>query len=157
MFALYQAGQQEEALREADIAIKMGSKSNFLYRHRALILTAMGKPAEGLKVINEAEARFGGVPADWVPIRGYLLGLLKRNAEAEKLILEFTRQGALPHQLGLMQLGLGDRAKALDYFEQCSRSDPTNLMHAIPEYYMRTLDGDPRFEAIKRNLHMLPQ
>jgi TolB-like protein len=152
MFALYQAGQFDEALSEADVAVRLGSESNFLYRHRALILAAMGKPDEGLTVIDGARSHLGGVPADWMPVRGYLLGQLKRRAEAEQLIREFTSAGALPHQLGLIYLGLGERAKALDYFERAYETDPTDTAHAIPEYYMRVLDGEPRFEAIKRKL-----
>jgi hypothetical protein len=29
--------------------------------------------------------------------------------------------------------------------------------HAIPEYYMRALDGEPRFEALKRKLGLVAQ
>jgi len=157
MLALYQAGQFDEALSHADVALRLGSESNFIYRHRALILAAKGDPAGGLKVIEDAQSRLGGVPADWLPVRGYLLGLLKRRAETEHLLSEFIRKGALPNQVGLIYLGMGEQAKALDSFEQTLDRDPSTMTHAVSEYYMRVLDGDPRFEAIKRKLGLVPQ
>lgn len=152
MLALYQAGHFEEALNEADEAIRLGSISNFVYRHRALILAAKGDPAGGLKVIEDAQSRLGGVPSDWLPIRGYLLGLLKRRVEAEHVLAEVT---LLPNQIGLIYLGLGERTKALDSFERSMQTDRATMGHAVSEYYMRELDGDPRFEAMKRKLGLL--
>lgn len=152
MLNLYQVGQFDEALSEADTAIRLGRESNFIYRHRALILAAKGDPAAGLKVIDDAQSRLPGVPADWLPVRGYLLGLLHRRAEVGQLIREFTKMGALPHQLALIYLGLGDREKAIDACERALEANRADLVHAISEYYMRVLDGDARFERIKRQL-----
>ena len=115
---MYQAGQFDEELSHADVALRLGSESNFIYRHRALILAAKGDPAGGLKVIEDAQSRLDSVPADWLPVRGYLLGLLKRRGEAEHLLSGFVRKGALPNQIGLIYLGMGEQAKALDSFEQ---------------------------------------
>jgi TolB-like protein len=153
MFFLYQNGEFDEALKEADFAIQNGPQNAFLYRHRALILAAKEDSEGGLKVIDDAQTQFGGVPADWQPVRGYLLGQLKRRSEAEHTIREFSKQGALPLQIGLIYLGMGERAKALTFFEQSLvTEDRADLAHAIPEYYMRVLDGEPRFEALKRKL-----
>lgn len=153
MFFLYQNGEFDEALKEADFAIQRGPSNAFLYRHQALILAAKGDPEGGLKAIDDARARFGGVAGDWQPARGYLLGLLKRRSEADHTIREFSKQGALPLHIGLIYLGMGEQAKALTFFEQSLvTEDRADLAHAIPEYYMRVLDGEPRFEALKRKL-----
>ncbi len=154
MLALYQAGQFDEALREANAALQLGSPSNFVRRHRALILGAMGKPTEGLADIDDAQARSGGVLSDWAPVRGYLLGRSNQSEAARKYISQYADQSPPPHHLGIMYLGLDDRPKALDYFEKSLRVDASVLANTIPEYYMRVLDGNPRFEAIKRKLRM---
>ncbi len=107
MFFLYQNGEFDEALKEADFAIQRGPSNAFLYRHQALILAAKGDPGGGLKAIDDARARFGGVAGDWQPVRGYLLGLLKRRSEAEHLIGEYSKQGAPPLHIGLIYLGMG--------------------------------------------------
>jgi TolB-like protein len=152
MFALYQIGQFDEALNEANFAIKNGPSNAFVFRHQALILAAKGDPAGGLKVIDEAKARLGGVPAEWSPVRGYLLGLLHRRAEAEQLVREFSAQGALPHQLGFIYLGMDEKEKALAAYERSMATDRADVAHSIPEYYMRVLDGLPKFEAMKQKL-----
>jgi adenylate cyclase len=152
MFALYQIGQFDEALNEADFAIRNGPSNAFIFRHQALILAAKGDPAGGLKVIDDAKIRLGGVPAEWSPVRGYLLGLLHRRAEAEQLVREFSTQGALPHQLGFIYLGMDDKEKALAAYQRSMETDPADVAHSIPEYYMRVLDGLPGFEAMKQKL-----
>jgi hypothetical protein len=80
------------------------------------------------------------------------LGLLKRRVEAEHVLAEVT---LLPNQIGLIYLGLGERTKALDSFERSMQTDRATMGHAVSEYYMRELDGEPRFEAMKRKLGLL--
>jgi hypothetical protein len=52
----------------------------------------------------------------------------------------------------VIYLGMGEKSKSLDYLERSVAENPADLAHAIPQYYLRELDGDPRFEAIKRKL-----
>ena len=156
MLALYRAGQFDDALAEADTATRLGSPSYFLARHRALILAAKGDLDGGLKVIDDARARLGGVPEDWMAVRGYILGRMGRRAEVEQLVREYTRVGPKPQSLGTIYVGMGERSKALDQFEQALETERVNLTHVIPQYWVRVLDGDPRFEAIKRKLGLLP-
>ena len=152
MLALYRSGRFDEALSEADTALRLGPMSYAVSRHRALILAAKGDLAGGLRAIDDARARLGGVPEDWMTVRGYILGRLGRRAETEALIRDYIRLGALPHNLGVIYLGLGDRAKALDLFEQELPTRPADLTQTIAQYYSRVLDGDPRFEALKQKL-----
>ena len=91
-------------------------------------------------------------PLSGLPVRGYLLGQLNRRNEADHLIRDFTKAGALPHQLGLIYLGMGEHAKALSLCEQALISDRSDVAHSIPEYYMRVLDGEPRMRQIKHKL-----
>jgi TolB-like protein len=156
MLALYRAGRFDDALAEADTATRLGSPNYFLARHRALILAAKGDFDGGLKVIDDARARLGGVPEDWMAVRGYILGRMGRRAEVEQLIGEYRRLGSEPQSLGTIYVGMGERAKALDQFELALETERVNLTHVIPQYWVRVLDGDPRFEAIKRKLGLAP-
>lgn len=67
---------------------------------------------------------------------GYLLGLLHQRAEAEQLVRVFSTQGALPHQLGFIYLGMHEKEKALAEYERSMETDPADVAHSIPEYYM---------------------
>jgi len=155
MFLLYQAGQFAEALSEADIALQLGSKSNFVHRHRALILGAMGRPLDGLKEIDDAQAQLGGRAGEWAMVRGYLLGRAKRRGEAEKLLRAYRATEEVPPlHIAVIYLGMEERAKSLDYFEKALAETPADMAHAVSQYYMRVLDGEPRFESIKRKLRL---
>jgi TolB-like protein len=156
MIALYRAGSFDEALGEADAAIRLGSQSYFIRRHQAWILAAKGDLTGALKTIDDARAQLGGVPEDWMTVRGYILGRMGRRAEVDQLIREYTRVGVRPHNLAAIYLGLGERTKALDLFEQALRTERVELTHVIPQYFVRALDGEPRFEAIKRKLGLAP-
>ena len=68
------------------------------------------------------------------------------------LFRDFTRAGALPHQLGLIYLGMGEHAKAFSLCEQALISDRSDVAHSIPKYYMRVLDDEPRMRQIKHKL-----
>ena len=46
--------------------------------------------------------------------------------------------------------------KALELFEKACREDPIDTSHLIPEYFMRGFDGEPRFEAMKKKLRIIP-
>jgi hypothetical protein len=89
-------------------------------------------------------------------VRGYILGRMGRRVEVEQLIREYTRVGPKPQSLGTIYVGMGERSKALDQFEQALETERVNLTHVIPQYWVRVLDGEPRFEAIKRKLGLLP-
>jgi len=90
-------------------------------------------------------------------VRGYILGRLGRRAEVDQLIGEFTRlRAGSANNLAAIYLGLGERTKALDLFEQGLKNDRVGLTHSVPQYWARPLDGDPRFEAIKRKLGLVP-
>jgi TolB-like protein/Flp pilus assembly protein TadD len=157
MLALYRAGRFDDALGEADAAIRLGPQNYFLRRHRAWILAAQGDLAGALKTIDDAREQLGGVPEDWMTVRGYILGRLGRRAEVDQLIGEFTRlRAGSANNLAAIYLGLGERTKALDLFEQGLKNDRVGLTHSVPQYWARPLDGDPRFEAIKRKLGLVP-
>lgn len=155
MIALYRAGQFDEALSEIETTLRLGPQSYAVYRHKALTLAAKGDLAGGLQVIDDARSRLPGVPEDWMTVRGYILGKMGRRAEAEQLLREFKRSDPGDVNVGVIYLGRGDRDKALQYFERALTTQRVALAHAIPEYYMRVLDDDPRFESIKRELGLL--
>jgi tetratricopeptide (TPR) repeat protein len=152
MLALYRAGRFDEALSEAEAATRLGPESYMVDRHRALILAAKGDLAGGLKAIDDARARLGGAPDDWMTVRCYILGRMGRHSEAGELLREYARVSGNQQQLGVMYLGLGERNRALECFEKALETEPTSLAHTIPQYYARVLDGDPRFEALRKKL-----
>jgi tetratricopeptide (TPR) repeat protein len=155
MFALYQAGQFEEALTEADTAQKMDFANYFIRRHRALILAARGSFPEALKAMDDARSELGGDPENWMTVQGYILGKMGNRTAALQLISDYPQKGATDLNLGVVYLGIGDRSKALDLFEAAAQKDPSQVAHVIAEYFCRTLDGDPRFEALKRKLGII--
>lgn len=157
MIALYRAGRFDEALTEADLCQRLSPTSYFIRRHRALILTARGNPAAGLKAIDDAHTELGGVPEDWMTVRGYILGKMGDRAAAGNLLREYIRLGATDLNLAVVYLGMGEREKALDRMERGLESDPSSFAHTVAQYFSRALDGDVRFEAMRRKVGIAVQ
>jgi TolB-like protein/Flp pilus assembly protein TadD len=153
MIALYRAGQFDEALSEVETTLRLGPPSYAVYRHKALLLAAKGDLEAGLRVIDEARTRLEGVPEDWMTVRGYILGRLNRRDEAGRLARDYPQSPDL--NVGIIYLGMNDRDRALEYFRKALTTQRVALTHAIPEYYSRVLDGDPRFESIKKELGLV--
>ena len=73
-------------------------------------------------------------------------------AEAEDLKKKSLRGSATPFNLALVSLGLGDRARALDYLEQAYAADSQWLGWLKLDRTFDPLRSEPRFAALMRKL-----
>jgi tetratricopeptide (TPR) repeat protein len=75
-------------------------------------------------------------------------------AELEDLKKKSLRGVVTPFNLALVYLGLGDRARALDYLERSYDADTQWLGWLKNDRTFDPLRSEPRFVALMRKLHL---
>jgi hypothetical protein len=75
-------------------------------------------------------------------------------AEIEDLKKRSLRGSPTPFDMALVSLGLGDRARTLDYLERAYASDSQWLGWLKGDRTFDPLRTEPRFVALMRKLHL---
>jgi TolB-like protein/DNA-binding winged helix-turn-helix (wHTH) protein/Flp pilus assembly protein TadD len=94
----------------------------------------------------------------FLSLLGYLYGLSGRTAEAGAILTELTAKSRTetvsPNSFMLVQIGLGDRRKALEYLEQNFAMRNPSLVVLGNEPAFDPLRGEPRFQEILKALKL---
>jgi serine/threonine-protein kinase len=105
-------------------------------------------------------ARTMGAPPFITAFLGYAYGKSGARGRALSTLEELKRMSpgreAAPFNLGLVYLGLGDRNRAIDYFERAYAANSEFLVWLKVDRVYEPLRGDPRFIALMKKMNFAP-
>lgn len=152
---LYRARRYEDALRELERVKELDGNYPITYLNEALVFAAQERYDQALASAERAR-ELDPESLDLAAISGYVLGRAGDRPRAAAVLGELQARARSefvhPWTLGLVHLGLGDTASAIDALERGyqQRSWMTALARVNPEF--DPLRGDPRFEALLRRI-----
>ena len=123
------------------------------------VLCLMGRYAEAIESFGKALALRGGVPST-VAALGQTLALAGQEEEARKClhdleIMSLTRYVS-SSCFAILNLGLGDLAKSLDWLEKSFSQHELATKAIIVHPVWDPLRGEPRFQHMLRQVASLP-
>ena len=130
-------------------------------QQRGVLAPLLDHPSTAFLVLADAATAAAIPGADFVPIAGagHLTPMERPGAvaaalaELEDLKKRSLRGSATPFNLALVYLGLGDRARALDYLEKAYAADSQWLGWLKNDRVFDPLRSEPRFMALMKKLH----
>jgi serine/threonine-protein kinase len=149
-------GRREQALAEARRAWELDSNSTLVHNLGSLAFFQQGETAWARRIADRpAEAAFQRGTL------GYVLAGTGATAEARRLLRPILeRQGRSwfdQINLALLNLGLGDTARALDAMERAvERGEPLAAFHALAAPIYDPVRASPRFAAVVRRAGLDP-
>ena len=122
-----------------------------------LVYQAQGRSEKALDVFQKLYEKDQALAA--APL-GYIYGRLGRKEEALKILAranEMAQQTYFPPQeIAIIQLGIGDRDKALEWLEKAYDERFAYLIYLTVEPLFDPLHGDARFANLARRLNLQP-
>lgn len=91
-----------------------------------------------------------------VALLGFAYGVDRRPAEARKMLKKLAQMnrsdGIDPYLFGIVHLGIGEKARALDYIEKSADSHSGEALWMGVDPTLDGLRGEPRFKALLKRL-----
>jgi len=153
---LYRARRYDEALQQLRAMLELDPNYPVAHLNLGLVHAAQGKYTEAIAAFERARSLDAG-SAELTALLAYALARSGERRQATALLAELqaksAREFVQPFAVGLVHLGLGDHAAAVDCLERGyqERSWMTALIKVNPE--LDALRGDSRFEALVRRLN----
>jgi tetratricopeptide (TPR) repeat protein len=150
VWQLYAARKYEEAEKEL-IAWNERSADSYI---TASLYLATGRQSEAVDMLRKSAA---GPDPGLIELMflGHALGATGARAEAQKVLnrlLELRQQRNVPSQyIALVFEGLGERAKALEWFEKAYSERSMNIWF-LPDPRLDGIRKDPRYYKILRGM-----
>ena len=153
----YYARRFDQARYHATRAIMMNPTQEESHRILGMSLAFEGRLAEAERVLREARD-LPGAGAYALGTLGFALARAGKRAEAEALLAELESRArsayVTPVAFGTLLIGLGDKARALDYAERSVAERRGWLVYAKVNPVFDDLKGEPRFEEIVRQMKL---
>jgi len=151
----YYARRFEPARDHMARAIAMNPTAEENYWILGLILNQMGQWSDAERVLREGMA-FPEVSSHTLAVLGYTLGRSGRRAEAESLLTQLeerARSGYVsPVPFGILSIGLGNIAAALDFAERAYQERRGWVVYTQVNPIMDPLRGEARFQDLVRRM-----
>jgi len=151
----YYARRFEPARDHMARAIAMNPTAEENYWILGLILNQMGQWSDAERVLREGMA-FPEVSSHTLAVLGYALGRSGRGAEAESLLTQLeerARSGYVsPVPFGILSIGLGNIAAALDFAERAYQERRGWVVYTQVNPIMDPLRGEARFQDLVRRM-----
>jgi serine/threonine-protein kinase len=154
---LMRAGRTEEALAEAQRALKVDPSYPRLHTLTGWIFVTLGRTAEGLAALERAVE----LSPDSVLFRaqlGQALGMAGQEARARAILADLEAlsrtQYVAAYYLAHVHTGLGERDAAIDCLER-ALEDRSGAIYGIKgSYLFAGLRDHPRFQALLRRMNL---
>ena len=152
VFHLYNARRYDEALSVAQKGVETEPDHPYWIWLIPRIYLAQSKFEDA---IREQEKRTQGDALRRSMVLGYVYARTGRRREAET-ILNTLLQSAKPNNTAVayIYIGLGEKARALDYLEKAYEQRDNIITHLKVEPLFDTLRGEPRFQELQRRVHL---
>ncbi len=145
----------EQARYHLGRAIAMNPTAEESYRVLGLTLALEGQMDDAVRVLREAVAMHGAGSYTTASL-GYALARSGNTEEARALLTGLERQRregyVSPVALATLQIGLGDRQRALDWAERAYDERRGWLAYLTVNPVVDPLRSDPRFEALVKKM-----
>ena len=156
---LYRQRRYGESLRQFEQALAFAPHLAVLHYWMGHLHCAAGRYEQALDCYRGSAPGIGtpGVAAHI----GYCHARCGRREEALNVLRELEERSArevvLPHYVALIHMGLGDRARALDWFERGVDVRVPSLALYVGTPMVDDLAAEPRFQAIMRRMNLPPR
>jgi tetratricopeptide (TPR) repeat protein/tRNA A-37 threonylcarbamoyl transferase component Bud32 len=154
---LYLARRHDEASQQLEQLLNVEKSFTLGYFTLAVIRLAQGRTADALELMDtglKMSPNDSGAIADWGMIHG-MLGNRDKAAEATGRLEKMASQRYVaPYFLALPWIGLGDKAKALDWLEKAADDRSWQLPYIGAEPKMDSLRSEPRFGNLLQRLKL---
>lgn len=156
MFPLYEARRYKECVQVGRDLLVVHPNAPWILLVMGQALFLEGRRQEGIHTLERSLALDRIPPGiGWL---GYAYGRMGRSEQARSALAELKRMqhGAYidPYYFGIVHLGLGERARALDYIEQAGRSHSPEAKLLRVDPILDPLRSEPRFRALLNELKM---
>jgi serine/threonine protein kinase/Flp pilus assembly protein TadD len=160
-WAHFRSGDYSSALEASEEVIKLDQDSFAGYHNKAFTLIGMGQDTEAEKNLRLAYEKSGQAPF-YLARLGYGLGVLGKKEEAAKLlkqlegIAQVESEEVKAHHFGLLYLGLGEDAKAIEWFERALDEGDMALNYLGSNFYWdadrKPLRENPTYQPLLRRI-----
>jgi len=154
---LYLARRHDEASQQLEQLMNVEKSFTLGHFTLAVVRLAQGRAADALALMDtglKMSPNDSGAIADWGMIHG-MLGNRDKAAEAiGRLEKMATLRYIAPYFLALPWIGLGDKAKALDWLEKAADDRSWQLPYIGAEPKMDSLRSEPRFGNLMQRLKL---
>ena len=156
-WALQVAGRATEALELDRRTSDLDPTFYYPAAQEALAALYVGNVREAMAKFREA--RTLGAPAYITAYLAYSQAISGDRAGAMATLDELQRMSpggkVAPYNLALLYLGLGDRARTLDYLEQAYAGNSQQIDWLKVDPIFKSLRAEPRFVALLKQMHFL--
>jgi TolB-like protein/DNA-binding winged helix-turn-helix (wHTH) protein/Flp pilus assembly protein TadD len=151
---LSEAGQVDEAVKQLQAVFEMDPQFAVAHESLGLIFAREGKYKEAIEEF-QTKARLGGDPN--LSAIAYSYALWGKKMEALKMLSQLQRSGGVPAEMAVIDLGLGDKEKALAWLEKTYEDHEDDaLLYLKEDPIYDPLRSDPRFQSILRRMNFPP-
>lgn len=154
---LYFQRRYDEAYQQLTKAMTLDSGFSEAYAWRGRVLLQRGKYSDAIADIETAY-RISPTSRTIAPILAYAYGLSGNRAKAQSrlqsLLAASEQKSVSPWSIGVIYLGLGDKARSFDWFEKAVRQHSIDTLdfNVAPE--CDPLRQDPRFRQLLADLNL---
>jgi serine/threonine protein kinase/Tfp pilus assembly protein PilF len=146
------AGQYQRALAEVQRAFKVDPGNPVVYMHLGLIRLQRGQIDSAVAALEQG-VRLGASDADARSRLAHAYGLAGRRDEANRMLKDLMgNPGVDPLHIARVQLGLGNRDKALSWLQRAYQERSWEVITALggqdPAFHV--LRSDPRFVTLRK-------
>jgi serine/threonine-protein kinase len=157
VWKLYQAGEYQEAEMEVRKLIQWNPTSEFNYVTASVYLQT-GRQSEAVAILQK-EAAVPNPGVIELMFLAHALGVTGAKAEGRKVLaqlMSLSEQRYVPPQfIATAYEGLGDRERALQWFEKAVAERSINIWY-FPDPRLDSIRTEPRFKSLMRQMG-LPQ
>jgi tetratricopeptide (TPR) repeat protein len=152
-YMLYFARRYDQAIEQLKKTLEIDKNYPFSHLILAYCYDAMGRYSEAITEY-ETHIRLGGDNTSDQCYLGYSLAKAGRRTEAEAILkkLETTKEYVSPAELAVLNVGLGDKEKALSSLEGAYAAHDLQLGYLGVDSHFDSLRSEPRFQELIRKV-----
>jgi len=137
-------------------AIELSSEESYVWERFGPVLLMEGKNTQAIDALEKARDYSRG-QQDSLAWLGYAYAVSGQRADARNVLNQLARlraeaQYVSPLHTSLIYIGLQDKDSALAALEEAVERRDEYLVYVNVQPEFRSLDGDPRFESLKRKI-----
>jgi tetratricopeptide (TPR) repeat protein len=154
-FIYHFAGRYDDAIAASEKALALDPNFFIARRYLGWAYEAKGMYEQSIAQFRQAVARSNNSPHMRAEL-AHALGRSGATAEAEQLLGELlevsNRTYVSPYHIALIYVGLGDKARALEWLETALRERADFLVYVRVDPRLAPLHAEPRYKEVVRQV-----